>query len=334
MRLRPLPFAALVLLAAAFAAGSRGATPRPSLQTPGQCEAGIELTGAPRFFCNLISFAKPAGWALRPSNQMLVAAPGAPTSKSSFTVTTGARSYPSFSSFAAVETPVAKRLLRAGGAHVLVQRETLSAGDAIVATANLPDGSTHVVIALLFHKVPYVISAVAASAVDLADVDRMIASADFGHPAGLANHLELAMDWKQTAYLHGGAVGSVAASNLEIGNRHWSLHVTLANPGRAAVRVNGIALFRYVPTYLANPAGYTSISTGSRLVPRPAGFDRRDGTFMLRAGQTWTGEVEGTENIAQPDQFVRIGTGFAPAASGTPVSSPLFGPLLGAPAAA
>jgi hypothetical protein len=336
LRVRSLPFIAFALLAVAFAGSARAGNPepRPSLQAPGQCEAGIELTGPPRFFCNLISFAKPARWQLEPSNTMLVAIPAAAASNSSFTVTTGMRAYASFSSFAAAETPVAKRLLHAGGSHVFVQQETLSAGVAISATAHLPDGSTHVVIALLFRKTPYVISAVAASAVDLADIDQMISSGDFGHPAGLAKHLQIAMDWKQTAYFRGRPLGSVAASNLEIGKRHWSLHMTLANLGRVALRVNGVALLRYVPSYLSNPAGYTSTSRGSHFVPRPAGFDRGDGSFMLGAGKSWTGEVEGTENIAQPDEFVRLGTAFVPEGGGTPAPlSSVFGPLLGAPAA-
>jgi hypothetical protein len=291
------------------------------MATAGECEAGIELDGAARFFCNLISFTKPAGWELSPSNTMLVAVPSRPGAASSFTVTTGKREFGSFSAFAAAETPTARRLLRAGSTEVFVEQQTLPAGPAISATVHLPDGDVHEIVGVLYKKTPYLISTVASGDADQLALQKMLSSADFEHPPGISKHLLVSMDWTAKLPAAGGAGPvSVTATNVEIGNRRWSTRLTVSNLGHVALAPTSVELLRYEGRYYANPLGFTTTS-GAR-VPR------------LAPGQTWTGNAGGADNIALPDALFRLGISVTgtKAAGGRPASQG-FGPVLAAPAA-
>ena len=181
----------------ALAGASHGApgTAHLNIGTPGECEAGVELDGPPRFFCDLISFTQAGGWALVPSNTMLVAAPARPGAASSFTVTTGMREFGSFAAFAAAEIPIAKQLVHPGSTTVFVDRATLPAGAAFTVTVHLPDGVVHELVGVLYKKTPYLISTVATTDADQLALQQMIESADFEHPAGVSTHLVVSMDW-------------------------------------------------------------------------------------------------------------------------------------------
>jgi hypothetical protein len=313
---------ALVL---ALAGPSHGASRAPHLNisTPGECEAGIELDGAPRFFCDLISFTEPAGWGLVPSNTMLVAAPSRPDAGSSFSVTTGKREFSSFAAFAAFETPIARRLVDPGSTTVFVEELTLPAGPALSVTVHLPSGPVHEIVGVLYKKTPYLISTVATTDADQLALQQLIASADFEHPAGISKHLLVSMDWTARLAAAGGAGPvSVTAANVEIGNRRWSTRLTVSNLGHTAVSLSNIALLRYEGGHYANPLGFTSTSAAKPLVRR------------LGPRKTWTGTADGPDNIAFPDSLFRLGVSVASiSAGGKPLMSQSFGPVLAAPAA-
>ena len=307
----------------AFAGISHGASKAPHLNisTPGECEAGIELDGAPRFFCDLISFTEPAGWELEASNAMLVAAPSRTGAASSFTVTTGKRRFGSFAAFAAAETPIARRLVNPGSTQVFVEQQTLPAGLALSVTVHLPDGAVHEFVGVLYKKTPYLISTVANGDADQLAIQQMIASADFEHPPGISRHVLVSMNWTASLPAAGGAGPvSVTATNVEIGNRRWSTRLTVSNLGHTALAPTDVALLRYEGSYYANPLGFTTTS-GAR-VPR------------LAPGKTWTGIAGGADNIAFPDALFRLGISVTGAkAAGDQPASEGFGPVLAAPAA-
>ncbi len=314
--------ALLGALALALVGAASGApnTPRLNTSTAGECEAGIELDGAPRFFCNLISFTKPAGWELSPSNTMLVAVPSRPGAASSFTVTTGKREFTSFATFAAAETPIARRLVDPGSTEVFVEQQTLPAGLALSVTVHLPDGAVHELVGVLYKKTPYLITTVASGDADQLALQQMISSADFEHPPGISKHLLVSMDWAEKLPAAGGAGPvSVTAANVEIGNHRWSTRLTISNLGHTGLAPTSVALLRYEGRYYANPLGFTT-TNGARL-PR------------LAPGKSWTGNAGGSDNVAFPDALFRLGISVAGVkAAGKPVSQG-FGPVLAAPAA-
>ncbi len=333
-----LHLVATVAATLSLAGGSHAASAAPPLNadTPGQCEAGVEFDGAPRFFCDLISFEKPANWQLEPSNTMLLAAPSQPGSASSFSVTTGKREYASFAAFAAAEVPIAKRLVDPGSTTVFVDQATLPAGNAFTVTVHLPSGPVHEIVGVLYKRTPYLISTVATTDADQLALQQLIESADFEHPPGVAPHLLVSMQWKiELQSTSGLGPVSVTATNLEIGSRHWSTQLTVSNLGPAPVAVAGIALLRYESRHYANALGFTSTSAALQLVPAPRAPAGARGTIALAAGKSWTGSAGGPENVAFPDPYLRVAVSFAsPGGDPDPLVFQAFGPVLAAPAAA